>query len=36
MMLLAAFQVLLARYTGQDDLAVGSPVAGVTGWRSKG
>ncbi len=28
MALLAAFQVLLARYSGQDDLAVGSPVAG--------
>ncbi|MGO9462606.1 MAG: amino acid adenylation domain-containing protein, partial [Isosphaeraceae bacterium] len=26
--LLAAFQVLLHRYTGQDDLIVGSPVAG--------
>jgi|GEM_PF-293209 len=28
MVLLAAFQVLLHRYTGQDDLLVGSPVAG--------
>ena len=28
MVLLAAFQALLARYSGQDDLAVGSPVAG--------
>ncbi|HKH44755.1 MAG TPA: amino acid adenylation domain-containing protein, partial [Thermoanaerobaculia bacterium] len=28
MALLAAFQALLARYSGQDDLAVGSPVAG--------
>jgi amino acid adenylation domain-containing protein len=28
MALLAGFQALLARYTGQDDLAVGSPVAG--------
>ncbi|HVR95060.1 MAG TPA: amino acid adenylation domain-containing protein, partial [Thermoanaerobaculia bacterium] len=28
MVLLAAFQTLLARYSGQDDLAVGSPVAG--------
>ena len=27
MALLAAFQVLLARYTGQEDFAVGSPVA---------
>jgi len=28
MVLLAAFQALLARISGQDDLAVGSPVAG--------
>ena len=28
MALLAAFQVLLMRYTGQDDIAVGSPIAG--------
>ncbi|HEY2739944.1 MAG TPA: amino acid adenylation domain-containing protein, partial [Thermoanaerobaculia bacterium] len=28
MVLLAAFQALLARFSGQDDLAVGSPVAG--------
>ncbi|NOK38903.1 amino acid adenylation domain-containing protein, partial [Corallococcus exercitus] len=28
MFLLAAFQVLLARYSGQDDISVGSPVAG--------
>lgn len=28
MVLLAAFQVLLARYSGVDDIAVGSPVAG--------
>ncbi len=28
MVLLAAFQALLARYSGQDDLAVGTPVAG--------
>jgi len=27
MALLAAFQVLLARYTGQDDIVVGSPIA---------
>ena len=27
MLLLAAFQTLLHRYTGQDDLAVGSPIA---------
>ncbi|WP_406089052.1 amino acid adenylation domain-containing protein [Streptomyces sp. NBC_01013] len=30
MVLLAAFQVLLARYSGQRDFAVGSPVAGRT------
>ncbi len=30
MVLLAAFQALLARYSGQDDLAVGTPVAGRT------
>ncbi|HVR95240.1 MAG TPA: amino acid adenylation domain-containing protein [Thermoanaerobaculia bacterium] len=28
MVLLAGFQALLARYSGQDDLAVGAPVAG--------
>ena len=28
MTLLAAFQVLLMRYSGQDDVAVGSPIAG--------
>ncbi|AKT41199.1 MupA/Atu3671 family FMN-dependent luciferase-like monooxygenase [Chondromyces crocatus] len=28
--LLAAFQALLARYTGQDDILVGSPMAGRT------
>ncbi|MFJ8623278.1 amino acid adenylation domain-containing protein [Kitasatospora sp. NPDC093550] len=30
MVLLAAFHVLLARYSGQSDLAVGTPVAGRT------
>ena len=30
MTLLAAFQTLLHRYTGQDDIAVGSPIAGRT------
>ncbi|MDQ2831348.1 MAG: condensation domain-containing protein, partial [Chloroflexota bacterium] len=30
MTLLAAFQVLLHRYTGRDDLLVGSPIAGRT------
>ena len=28
MTLLAAFQILLSRYSGQDDIAVGSPIAG--------
>jgi amino acid adenylation domain-containing protein len=28
MILLAAFQVLLSRYTGEEDIAVGSPIAG--------
>jgi aspartate racemase len=28
MMLLAAFQALLSRYSGQDDIAVGTPIAG--------
>src|SRR5262249_42056418 len=27
MTLLAAFEVLLARYTGQDDIAIGTPIA---------
>ena len=30
MTLLAGFQVLLHRYTGQDDIAVGAPIAGRT------
>lgn len=30
MTLLAAFQTLLARYSGQDDIVVGSPIAGRT------
>ncbi|MFL6286495.1 MAG: amino acid adenylation domain-containing protein, partial [Pyrinomonadaceae bacterium] len=30
MLLLAAWQTLLARYTGQEDIVVGSPVAGRT------
>ncbi|MEW6302842.1 MAG: amino acid adenylation domain-containing protein [Verrucomicrobiota bacterium] len=30
MVLLAAFEVLLQRYTGQEDLLIGSPVAGRT------
>ncbi|HEX5746349.1 MAG TPA: amino acid adenylation domain-containing protein, partial [Archangium sp.] len=28
MLLLAAFQVLMSRYSGQDDISVGSPIAG--------
>ena len=34
MLLLAAFQVLLARYSGQEDIAVGSPIAGRSRRRS--
>jgi amino acid adenylation domain-containing protein len=30
MTLLAAFQILLSRYCGQDDIAVGTPIAGRT------
>ena len=30
MTLLAAFKVLLHRYSGQDDIVVGSPIAGRT------
>src|SRR5207247_3024961 len=30
MLLLAAFQILLHRYTGQEDILVGSPIAGRT------
>jgi amino acid adenylation domain-containing protein len=36
MTLLAAFQVLLHRYTGQDDIAVGSPIAGRTRTETEG
>jgi amino acid adenylation domain-containing protein/non-ribosomal peptide synthase protein (TIGR01720 family) len=36
MVLLAAFQALLARSSGQDDLAVGSPVAGRDRVESEG
>ena len=30
MVLLAAWQVLLARYSGQEDISVGTPIAGRT------
>ena len=35
MTLVAAFQVLLYRYSGQEDIAVGSPLpgAGAPSWR---
>ncbi|MGH8059783.1 MAG: condensation domain-containing protein, partial [Candidatus Entotheonellia bacterium] len=36
MTLLAAFQVLLARYTGQEDLVVGTPIAGRTYLETEG
>ena len=36
MALLAAFQAQLARYSGQEDFAVGSPVAGPAGARLAG
>ncbi len=36
MVLLAAFQALLARYSGQDDLAVGSPTAGRNRVETEG
>jgi amino acid adenylation domain-containing protein len=36
MVLLAAFQVLLARYSGQDDIVVGAPVAGRTRPETEG
>ena len=36
MTLLAAFQVLLHRYSGQDDIAVGSPIAGRLGRETEG
>jgi amino acid adenylation domain-containing protein len=36
MVLLAAFQTLLARTSGQDDLAVGSPVAGRNRMETEG
>jgi amino acid adenylation domain-containing protein len=36
MTLLAAFKVLLSRYTGQDDIIVGSPIAGRTQTEVEG
>ncbi|HEY4575941.1 MAG TPA: amino acid adenylation domain-containing protein, partial [Thermoanaerobaculia bacterium] len=36
MVLLAAFQTLLARYSGQDDLAVGTPIAGRNREETEG
>ncbi|MCY1015586.1 non-ribosomal peptide synthetase [Pyxidicoccus sp. MSG2] len=36
MTLLAAFQVLLARYSGQDDIVVGSPIAGRNRAETEG
>ena len=36
MMLLAAFQALLSRYSGQEDIVVGSPIAGRTRLEMEG
>ncbi|GLV55541.1 hypothetical protein KDH_23850 [Dictyobacter sp. S3.2.2.5] len=36
MTLLSAFQVLLLRYTGQDDMVIGTPVAGRTQSETEG
>ncbi|RKH74771.1 non-ribosomal peptide synthase/polyketide synthase [Corallococcus aberystwythensis] len=36
MALLAAFQVLLSRHSGQDDIVVGSPIAGRTQAETEG
>ncbi|TNV64185.1 non-ribosomal peptide synthase/polyketide synthase, partial [Corallococcus exiguus] len=36
MVLLAAYQLLLSRYAGQDDVSVGAPVAGRTRSESEG
>ncbi|RKG76773.1 amino acid adenylation domain-containing protein, partial [Corallococcus exercitus] len=36
MLLLSAFQLLLSRYSGQDDISVGSPIAGRTHAEAEG
>ena len=36
MVLLAAFELLLSRYTGEDDIVVGSPIAGRNRAETKG
>jgi len=36
MILMAAWQVLLMRYTGQEDIAVGTPIAGRTQTETEG
>ncbi|MFP2903432.1 condensation domain-containing protein, partial [Corallococcus sp. 4LFB] len=36
MLLLAAWQLLLSRYSGQDDVSVGSPIAGRTQAETEG
>lgn len=36
MVLLAAFKVLLSRYTGQDDIVIGSPIAGRNRVETQG
>ena len=36
MTLLAAFQMLLSRYSGQEDIVVGTPIAGRTRRETEG